>query len=153
MNFSFKNINLKMLSGKWQPFCLSLNVLKWLSFMIRVIGAMWMTSKDINTTTRAICQVPRELNHLSSKSYWTTENYFLHVAEWILGCGRSIFTADNHTLNQFMHARTIGECDVTMPVLRIGEMSKYQVRICESICKWFSLVTETIMKFIGESPQ
>ena len=26
--FSFKKINLKMLSGKWRPFCLGLNVLK-----------------------------------------------------------------------------------------------------------------------------
>ena len=27
--FSFKNIHLKMSSGKWRPFCLSLNVLMW----------------------------------------------------------------------------------------------------------------------------
>ena len=28
--FSFKNMHLKMLSGKWQPFCLGLNVSVWL---------------------------------------------------------------------------------------------------------------------------
>ena len=27
--FSFKKMHLKMLSGKWQPFCLGLNVLNW----------------------------------------------------------------------------------------------------------------------------
>ena len=29
--FSFKKMHLKMLLGKWQPFCLGLNVLAWLS--------------------------------------------------------------------------------------------------------------------------
>ena len=27
--FSFKEMHFKMLSGKWRPFCLRLNVLKW----------------------------------------------------------------------------------------------------------------------------
>ena len=32
--FSFKKIHLKMLSAKWRPFCLSLNVLKWRTEMV-----------------------------------------------------------------------------------------------------------------------
>ena len=42
--FSFKKIHLKMSSGKWQPFCLGLNVLTYLApSTFRLIQASWST--------------------------------------------------------------------------------------------------------------
>ena len=38
--FSFAKIHLKMLSGKWQPFCLGLNVL-----ICSVVGELWYLSQ------------------------------------------------------------------------------------------------------------
>ena len=47
--FSFKKIHLKMSSGKWQPFCLGLNVLRTHFVLIHTCTEYWYTcSKCVN---------------------------------------------------------------------------------------------------------
>ena len=45
--FSFKKIHLTMSSGKWRPFCLGLNVLKWPRWDIGPSLNSWYTPPDL----------------------------------------------------------------------------------------------------------
>ena len=45
--FSFKKMHLKMLSGKWRPFCLGLNLLK--QWLLIICDTHWNTSEKYLT--------------------------------------------------------------------------------------------------------
>ena len=58
------------------------------------------------------------------------ERIFLHTTEWIPSDKGSMFTSSEcKLLHQFVHARTIGEDDVAMPLFRPRVTSQYWIRI------------------------
>ena len=71
--FLFKKMHLKMLSGKWQPFCLCLNVLtqQWLVTVLGVIRhwpVLWLLMQAINTDKTDNCQISN-ISHTKSQTY------------------------------------------------------------------------------------
>ena len=76
--FLFKEMHLKMLSARWQAFCLSLNELSMLSK--EPLQLIWRLSTSRFHLWRPNLQM----------SCW--DKLFLHVKSWILGGEKSIFT-------------------------------------------------------------
>ena len=92
--FSFKEMHLKMSSGKWRPFCLGLNVLKMIKLMTTILHvwfSVWFLSWlyihtachpgwfEYRTTVRYIYSCPISL--------WTARTWQHEKAPWLLAPG------------------------------------------------------------------
>ena len=83
--FSFKKIYFKMLSGKWRPFCLSLNVLKNKPDTLTSVIVNWFCMKvfPVIQTCSKFCS----WNKIQTQQYTVTKQYTLTSVKenlWLL---------------------------------------------------------------------
>ena len=69
ITFSFKKMYLKVLSAKWRPFCLGLNVLR-LHFIMKIIMHLLMYGLDIlHIISRNTFQIPNKISYPYTERY------------------------------------------------------------------------------------
>ena len=76
--FSFRNMHLKILYGKWRPFCLCLNVLKLIHVIISYLG---MKSWDLHVCDRA--STITHVDRVNKSNPWYSKIWLcLNVTIW-----------------------------------------------------------------------